>query len=100
MGDSRREFLGKAGGVAAAATLGPVALSDALAEAKKKERGRRVPHPKNPQEALELLVKGNRRAQAADIASRGPIVKPAIDAGQIAVVAAVYEIKTGKVSLI
>ena len=227
--------------MAAAATLGPAALADALAEAKKKERGRRFPHPKNPQEALSLLVKGNRRyrkgklqlrdyspvgeeratrqmpfaaiitcadsrvsptlvfdvergnifvskvagnsidagtlgsteygikvlgvklvmvlghsdcgavksaigvangtssyppdkygaigvvvnqlvppietvppaertvptcvsvnarAQAADIASRGPIVKPAIDAGQIAVVAAVYEIKTGKVSLL
>ena len=42
----------------------------------------------------------NARAQAADIASRGPIVKQAIDAGQIAVVPAVYEIKTGKVSLL
>jgi carbonic anhydrase len=60
-GDSRREFLGKAGGVAAAATLGPAALSDALAEANKKQRGKRYPHPKNPQDALSLLVKGNRR---------------------------------------
>jgi hypothetical protein len=34
------------------------------------------------------------------IASHTPIVKPAIDAGQIAVVAAVYDIKTGKISLI
>ncbi len=52
--------MGKAGGLAAAATLGPAALAEAVAEAKKhgKKRG---PHPKNPSEALELLVKGNRR---------------------------------------
>jgi carbonic anhydrase len=42
----------------------------------------------------------NARAQAADIASRGPVVKQAVDAGQIAVVPAVYEIKTGNVSLL
>jgi carbonic anhydrase len=58
---SRRDFLGKAGGVAAAATLGPVALADAVAEAKGKDRGRRFPHPKDPQEALQLLLKGNKR---------------------------------------
>ena len=238
--DSRRAFLGSAGGVAAALTVGPAALAAAAADAKKKP-GRRFPHPKDPQEALALLTKGNRRyrkgklelrdyspvgedrasrqmpfaaiitcadsrvsptlifdvergnifvskvagnsvdtgtlgsteyavkvlgvklvmvlghsdcgavkaaigvangtssyppdqygaigevvqaivppvqavpppernlptcitanarAQAADIASRGPIVKQALDAGQIAVVAAVYEIKTGKVSLV
>lgn len=58
---SRREFLGKAGGVAAAATLGPAALAAAAAEAKKKDRGGKFPHPRNPQEALQILIKGNKR---------------------------------------
>jgi carbonic anhydrase len=49
---------------------------------------------------LPNCVHVNARAQAADIAGRGPIVKPAIDAGQIAVVAAVYNIQNGKVILI
>ena len=49
---------------------------------------------------LPTCVSVNARAQAADIASRGPIVKPAVDSGQIEVVASVYDIKTGKVSLI
>ena len=48
----------------------------------------------------ETCVRLNASAQAAEIASRGPIVKPAVDAGQIAVVAAVYDIETGEVSLI
>jgi carbonic anhydrase len=48
----------------------------------------------------ETCVRLNASAQAADIASRGPIVKAAVDAGQIAVVAAVYDIETGEVSLI
>jgi carbonic anhydrase len=58
--DSRRGFLGKAGGLAAAAAVGPAALAEAVAEAKKhgKKPG---PHPRNPAEALALLVKGNRR---------------------------------------
>jgi len=42
----------------------------------------------------------NARAQADDIASRGPIVRQAIADQQIDVVAAVYDIETGKVSLI
>ncbi len=42
----------------------------------------------------------NAKAQADDLASRGPIVKPAIEEGRIAVVAGVYDIETGKVSLI
>jgi carbonic anhydrase len=58
--DSRRDFLGKAGGLAAAATLGPAALAEAAAAAEKK-RGKRFPHPKNPDEALAVLVKGNQR---------------------------------------
>jgi carbonic anhydrase len=67
--DSRRDFLGKAGGLAAAATLGPAAVADALAKAQKhgKKRG---PHPKNPAEALNLLVKGNRRYQKGKLQLR------------------------------
>jgi carbonic anhydrase len=40
------------------------------------------------------------RTQAADIAARGPIIKPAIDAERLRVVAAVYNIPDGKVSLV
>lgn len=47
--------------MAAAATLGPAALADAVAEAKKPGRGRRFPHPKDPQQALAILLKGNKR---------------------------------------
>jgi carbonic anhydrase len=49
---------------------------------------------------LPTCVSVNARAQADDIASRGPIVKPALESGQIEVVASVYDIKTGNVSLI
>jgi carbonic anhydrase len=42
----------------------------------------------------------NARAQARRIAARGPIIKPAIASGQIRVVAAVYDIATGRVSLV
>ena len=45
-------------------------------------------------------ISANARAQADDLASRGPIVRPAIDDGAIEVVAAVYDIGTGQVSLI
>jgi carbonic anhydrase len=45
-------------------------------------------------------ISANVRAQADDLASRDPIIKPAIAAQQIMVVAAVYDIKTGKVSLV
>jgi carbonic anhydrase len=48
----------------------------------------------------ETCVRLNASAQAAEIASRGPIIKPAVDEGQIAVVAAVYDIETGAISLI
>jgi carbonic anhydrase len=67
--ESRRGFLGKAGGVAAAATLGPAAIAAATAEAKKR-RGSRFPHPKDPEEALQLLVKGNRRYQKGKLELR------------------------------
>jgi carbonic anhydrase len=45
-------------------------------------------------------ISANARAQADDLASRGPIVRPAIDDGTIEVVAAVYDIGTGSVSLL
>jgi carbonic anhydrase len=56
--------------VAAAATLGPAALADAVAEAKKPGRGRRFPHPKNPDEALKLLLQGNKRYQKGKLELR------------------------------
>ena len=45
-------------------------------------------------------ISANARAQADDLASREPIIKQAIADGQVEVVAAVYDIETGKVSLI
>jgi carbonic anhydrase len=57
--------------VAAAATLGPVTLIDTPeAEANKPGRGRRFPHPTNPQEALALLEQGNRRYQRGKLELR------------------------------
>src|SRR5713101_3849734 len=58
---SRRDLLWRAGGIAAAVTLGSAGLIDPVAEAKKPGRGRRFPHPKDPQEALSILLKGNQR---------------------------------------
>jgi carbonic anhydrase len=52
------------------------------------------------QRTLDNSIVVNARAQASDIASRGPIVKPAIDAGKLAVVAGIYNIANGKVSLV
>ena len=49
---------------------------------------------------LPQCISVNARAQADDIASRGPIIKQAISDQQIKVVAATYDIETGKVSLI
>jgi carbonic anhydrase len=40
------------------------------------------------------------QTQAADIAARDPIIRPAIAAGKLAVVAAVYNIETGRVRLV
>jgi carbonic anhydrase len=45
-------------------------------------------------------ISENAQAQAEDLASRGPILKQAIDDGTIKVVAAVYDIETGSVSLL
>jgi carbonic anhydrase len=55
-----------------------------------------------PREERTLVrcISANARAQADEIASREPIIKPAIAAGQIDVVAATYDIGSGEVSLI
>jgi carbonic anhydrase len=45
-------------------------------------------------------VAANARAQAAEIAGRGPIIGPAVEAGTVSVVAAVYELETGRVELL
>jgi carbonic anhydrase len=42
----------------------------------------------------------NAQAQASNIAARQPIIKPAVDAGTLKVVAAVYKIHTGRVVLV
>jgi carbonic anhydrase len=49
---------------------------------------------------LPHCISVNARAQADEIASREPIIKPAIANRQIAVVAAVYDIATSEVSLV
>jgi carbonic anhydrase len=54
---SRRRFLAGAGGLAAAAALGPGEAAAALASG----TGGRAPHPKTPAEAIRLLRAGNRR---------------------------------------
>jgi carbonic anhydrase len=54
---SRRRFLAGAGGLAAAAALGPGRAAEALAGA----GGPGLPHPKTPTEAIRLLQAGNWR---------------------------------------
>jgi len=49
---------------------------------------------------LPNCVAANARAQAAEIANREPIIRPAVEAGRISVVAAVYEVETGRVGLL
>lgn len=49
---------------------------------------------------LPHCISVNARAQADDLASREPIIRPAITEQRIEVVAAVYDIETRKVSLI
>jgi carbonic anhydrase len=53
-----------------------------------------------PERTLPHCISVNARAQADDLAARAPIVKRAIADRTIDVVAAVYDIKSGKVSLI
>jgi carbonic anhydrase len=52
------------------------------------------------QRALPDCVAANARAQAAEIAGRGPIIGPAVEAGTVSIVAAVYKIETGRVELL
>jgi len=49
---------------------------------------------------VPTCVEVNAATQAAEIARRGPIVRPAVEAGQIEVVAAVYDLETAAVSLV
>jgi carbonic anhydrase len=49
---------------------------------------------------LPASVERNAAAQAADLAERRPIVRQAVESGQIAVVAAVYDIASGAVTLL
>jgi carbonic anhydrase len=52
------------------------------------------------QRTLDHGVAVNAQAQAANIAGRGPIIKPTIDSGKLRVVAAVYDISSGRVNLV
>jgi carbonic anhydrase len=58
---------------------------------------RGIPAGKN---ALRRGVTANARAQAAALRSRGPIIAPAVRSGNLRVVAAVYDIGSGRVSLV
>ncbi len=49
---------------------------------------------------VEHSVEVNARAQAESLAGREPIIKRAVDEGRLRVVAAVYDIATGEVSLV
>jgi carbonic anhydrase len=49
---------------------------------------------------LERSIVANAQAQARRVAARGPIIKPAIDNGRLRVVAAVYDIRTGRVTVV
>jgi carbonic anhydrase len=49
---------------------------------------------------LDRAVESNASAQAADLASRDPVLKPAVEAGRLRVAAAVYEIGSGEVRLV
>lgn len=50
--------------------------------------------------SVERSIRVNARAQAESLAQRNPIIRPAVDAGDLRVVAAVYDIGTGRVSLV
>ena len=52
------------------------------------------------QRTLEPAIEANARAAAQQLAASEPIIKPAVDAGTIRVVAAVYDIKSGRVTLL
>jgi carbonic anhydrase len=49
---------------------------------------------------LPDCVEANATAQATELAGRGPIIGPAVESGMLRVVAAVYDIETGRVELL
>jgi len=52
------------------------------------------------QRTLQRCISVNAQSQATKLAGRGPIISPAIASGKLRVVAAVYEISNGQVSII
>jgi carbonic anhydrase len=52
------------------------------------------------QRTLPKAIAANARAQAQRVSGRGPIISSAVRSGQIQVVAAVYDIRSGRVSLV
>jgi carbonic anhydrase len=50
--------------------------------------------------ALPDCVAENARTQAAKLAETGPVIRPAVEAGRLVVVGAVYDIETGRVELL
>ncbi len=53
-----------------------------------------------PDRTLGKCIVATAQTQTAEIAALDPIIKPAVDAGNLGVVAAVYNIATGKVRLV
>lgn len=51
------------------------------------------------QRTPQSATAANAKAQAKSIVAKGPIIKPAVDAGKVRVVSAIYDIGSGKVSL-
>ena len=49
---------------------------------------------------LPRCVEANARDQAEAIAASSPVIKPAVESGRLRVVAAVYEVETGRVELL
>jgi carbonic anhydrase len=52
------------------------------------------------QRTLQRSIAANAKAQARRIAATGPIIKPGVAAGRVRVVGAVYDIRSGRVSLV
>lgn len=51
------------------------------------------------QRTLEKATVANAKAQAEALAASQPLIKPAVDAGKLRLVAAIYDIETGRVTL-
>jgi carbonic anhydrase len=49
---------------------------------------------------LSECVPANARLQAAELSSSGPIIGPAVEAGKLSVVAAVYDVDSGRVDVL